>query len=1061
MQKIKLSFLRSRRFWKRFLLLLILVPVTLVITVIAIVYAKQDAIVQDLITNANEDFIGSIRIKESHIAPFANFPYISIDLENVEIFEGKEFKKAQRIANLEDVYIGFNLFGLLGGKYDIKSIKLKNGDLRIIQHKDGSLNLANALSSTKPIEEVKEELHLDLKSIKIENVDVSKLNEANNLMVDAYITSANSKFRTKKDHSFISLETNFELSLIKDGDTTFIKHKHFHVDTELDLNKKIQRLVISPTEIELEKATFGFDGSIDLKNEMDLDLHFHGNKPDFNLFLALAPEELAPTLEKFENKGKIFFEASVKGKSINGQQPAVNARFGCDEGFFNNTESGKRLEKIGFKGSFSNGEKRNPSTMRFELENFTAKPEAGVFSGKLVVKNFESPDIDMNLRSDFDLEFLSKFVNSKELKGLSGRVALTMNFHDIIDIDNPEKSIERLNESYYTELLVENLKFKSDGLNVPLDNLDLKATMKGHKAMIERFDVKLGRSDLHINGSVSDLPAIIHHTNIPVTTDLNIRSKFIDLEELTSSEKNSNAIDEQIENLRLKLKFNSSAKAITESPNLPIGEFFIEDLYAKMKHYPHTLHDFHADVFVEEDDFRVIDFSGMIDRSDFHFSGKLANYNLWFDEKMHGDTEIEFDLTSNHLMLDNLFTYKGERFIPEDYRHEEIKGLKLHGITALHFDHGLRSTDLRLTQFEGSMKVHPLRFENFSGNLHHEKGHLSVKQFKGKLGHSNFIADLEYTLDETLSKKPNSLRIKGSHLDIDELMNYNLKASTTSGTMQKVDHDAGFSLYDLKFPEMSFHFDVAHLNYHHHLMDHFKADLKTETNHMVQIDKLSFDAAGGHFDIKGYLSGKDKKHIYFKPDIKIKNVDLDKFMVKFENFGQDHLVSENLHGKFTGHITGKIHLHADLVPKLDDSELKIEMSVLNGKLENYAPLQALSEYFQDKNVNKILFDTLKNTLTLKNSVLKIPGMTINSSIGFMEIHGEQRIDGKMNMDYLIGVPWKMITSVGSQKLFRRKEKDSESDDEIQYRQSNSRFVYIRMTGDLENYKIGLAKKPNK
>lgn len=228
---------------------------------------------------------------------------------------------------------------------------------------------------------------------------------------------------------------------------------------------------------------------------------------------------------------------------------------------------------------------------------------------------------------------------------------------------------------------------------------------------------------------------------------------------------------------------------------------------------------------------------------------------------------------------------------------------------------------------------------------------------------------------------------------------------------------------------------------------------------MVHLSKLAFDAAGGHFDIKGYLSGKDKKHIYLKPDIRIKNVDLDKFMVKFDNFGQDHLVSENLHGKFTGHITGKIHLHADLVPKLDDSELKIEMSVLNGKLENYAPLQALSEYFQDKNVNKILFDTLKNTLTLKNSVLKIPGMTINSSLGFMEIQGEQRIDGKMNMDYLIGVPWKMITSVGSQKLFRRKEKDKESDDEIQYRQSNSRFVYIRMTGDLDNYKIGLAKKP--
>jgi hypothetical protein len=1059
LQKSSFQFLKRKRFWKRFLLTVFIVPIVLFATVVSIVYFKQDTIIQDLIKTANEDFVGTIRIKDSHIAPFANFPYISIDIEDLELFEGKETKEAKRIAHVADLYVGFELFGLLSGKYEIKSIKLKDGDLRIVQHKDGTFNVSNALASTKPVEEVQEELHLDLKSIKLENFDISKLNEENNLMVDAFIRKAKSSFSDDEDSKVVSLDTQFELSLIKDGDTTFIKHKHFSVDTDLKINEITQVLTFEPTEITLEQATFGFDGKIDLKNEMDLDLHFHGNKPDFNLFMAMAPEELIPTLEQFENKGKIFFDARVKGKSLNGKQPAVNARFGCDNGYFNNTTSKKRLDEIGFKGSFTNGSKRNPSTMKFELENFTAKPEAGVFSGKLVVENFESPDIDMNLVSDFDLDFLAKFVNSKELKGLSGRVKLTMNFHDIIDLNNPEKSIEKLNESYYTELLIQNLRFKSQAFHLPLEKLDMKATLIGHEAKIEKFDMKMGKSDLHIRGSVSDLPAIIHHSDLAVVTDLFISSKHLDIKELTTTGTGAKPVDEQIDNLSLKLKFKSSAKAITESPNLPIGEFFIEDLYAKMKHYPHTLHDFHADVFIDPKDFRVMDFTGMIDKSDFHFSGKLENYNMWFEEKMQGDTKIEFDLTSSLLQFESLFTYNGEQMLPEDYRHEEIKGLKLHGITELHFNEGLSSTDFKLTQLEGSMKIHPLRFEQFSGKMHMEKGHLSVKQFKGKMGHSNFIADLEYTIDPKKSSLPNSLTLRGSHLDIDELLNYNPPPTTASANSKPVDHDAAFSLYDLDFPDMAFNFDIGHVNYHHHMLDHFKASVRTQKNHMIHLDKFSFDAAGGHFDMKGYLSGKDKKHIYFSPDIRVKNVDLDKFLVKFENFGQDHVVSENLHGKFSGHITGKIHLHGDLVPKLDDSDIKIEMTVLNGRLENYAPIVALADYFQDKNVSKVFFDTLQNTLTLKKSVLKIPAMTINSSIGFMEIRGEQRIDGKMDMDYTIGVPWKMITSVGSQKLFRRKEKDSESDDEIQYRQSNSKFVYIRMTGDLENYKIGLAKKP--
>jgi hypothetical protein len=92
---------------------------------------------------------------------------------------------------------------------------MNHGDLRLVQHRDGSLNIANALSSKKPIKQAKEELHLDLKSIKLSGVDISKYNEANGILVDAYITEATSRFKTIDDHMFIGLNSRFELSLIE------------------------------------------------------------------------------------------------------------------------------------------------------------------------------------------------------------------------------------------------------------------------------------------------------------------------------------------------------------------------------------------------------------------------------------------------------------------------------------------------------------------------------------------------------------------------------------------------------------------------------------------------------------------------------------------------------------------------------------------------------------------------------------------------------------------------------------------------------------------------------
>ena len=44
--------------------------------------------------------------------------------------------------------------------------------------------------------------------------------------------------------------------------------------------------------------------------------------------------------------------------------------------------------------------------------------------------------------------------------------------------------------------------------------------MNGKKADLDLFNLKLGKSDISIKGHLSDLPAIVHHTNIPVDVHL-------------------------------------------------------------------------------------------------------------------------------------------------------------------------------------------------------------------------------------------------------------------------------------------------------------------------------------------------------------------------------------------------------------------------------------------------------------------------------------------------------------------------------------------------------------
>jgi hypothetical protein len=246
-----------------------------------------------------------------------------------------------------------------------------------------------------------------------------------------------------------------------------------------------------------------------------------------------------------------------------------------------------------------------------------------------------------------------------------------------------------------------------------------------------------------------------------------------------------------------------------------------------------------------------------------------------------GDTKVEFDLTSNLLQLEDIFSYKGENYVPQDYRHEEFKLLKLHGNAAMHYNTHLKSTDLYLDQFTAQMKMHKYKFEKFKGRIHFENEHLMIKELSGKLGKSSFNIDLNYYLgkDKSIKKRDNHFGITANHLDFDELFAFT--ESTATKTTTPSDHEKGFNIYELPFTDMTFDINIAHLNYHRYLINNIKGKLRTTENHFLYIDTLSLLAADGKINMKGYFNGSDKDKIYFSPNLKIDKVDLDKLLIKF------------------------------------------------------------------------------------------------------------------------------------------------------------------------------------
>jgi hypothetical protein len=1062
--------------WKRILVLLFILPFLVLGSLLIYVQSNQSDIIQEQLAVINQTYKGQIQVGKSQLSLFDNFPYVSIKVYDVYVYESSAEHSAE-LLNVKDIYVGFNLWDIIKGNYDIKSLLIEEGDVNVVLYKDSTTNFQNSfqIPSEEESSAQASATNIHLKRIKLKHLNIHTYDEASNTFVENYIYSAEGGFKQNDNLIAGHIDTEFELNIVKAGDTTYVKKKHFEVHTDITFNNQTGILDIQPSGIVMENGDFELEGTVDFKKAINLDLAVKGTKPNFNMLIAFAPAELTGVLENYKNAGDIYFNASIKGPVGNGNNPFINANFGAGKAFLENTNINRKIDDMGFNGHFTNGEKRNLSTSSFSLNDMTATLEKGKFRGSIFVKNFESPEVEMQVDSNFNLNFIADFFELEQLQNASGEVSVKMNFHDIIDIEQPEKALQQIDQAYFAELIVKNLRFEAKQLPAPLDNLDIHLEMNGKEAKLNKFEFQMGDSDLSATGFLSDLPAVVHHTDIPVNAHLDIFSKRLDIAQLTGftqQDSISSGIDELITDLSLGLSFKSSAKNFTESTYLPIGEFFIDSLNAELKHYPHKLNGFYADILIDEKDLEIVDFKGKIDESDFHFDGLVHDYSFWVQPKLNGDVDLDINLVSNNLRLEDLLTYNGVNYVPEEYRQEEFNNLQLHFTTSMHYkDSTLHSIDLDLDKLTTKMKLHPLQFHDFRGNIHYEDEHIVIKDFHGEIDKTNFNFDLNYYLgqDQSIKKRDNYFALNANYIDYDALFNFDQDTGDTSESVAPTTEDVkqhaeAFNIYELPFTDMRFKADINRFIYHNLDIQNIVADFRITPEHYMYIDTLHMDAAGGKVALNGYFNGSDPKKIYFQPDLVMENVDLDKMLFKFENFGQDHIVSENLQGRLTSRIKGKIRVYPDMVPDLDQSNIDIDVKVLNGRLKNYDPMLALSDYMGDKNLRNIRFDTLQNNLGISNGIIEIPNMTIESTLGHMEFSGTH--DNNNNIDYYLRIPWKTVRQSAWKKLFGGKNDtlaNKNQEDEIIEVDPDERIRYLnlKIKGSIDDYKISLGKNKDK
>lgn len=1055
-------------------LLLIITGVFLLVMTIAggILYSQQERLTQMAVKELNKQFAGELVITKSSISPFNNFPYISIALHDVRFFADKKMQ-GPPLYQVERLYVGFSLPDILQQHYNVRIIALANGRVHVARYANGDVDLikAHEFKSSGPSApaDSSEELSLDLKKIILKNIDVSYHDGMSGVNVNAHIDKIKTAFAMDSARIAIDMDSKLEIDVTSKSDTTLFRHKQLNFALAAVYDKQKKQLTLPPGTIRLEEASLELQG---MATERYVDLKVKGDKPDLNLLLAMVPADVAAMLDKYRHDGRVYFDGIIKGAIGKGIMPLMQFNFGCENVWFQNKKIDRKVDQMGFKGFYTNGASHNLQTSELHILNFNAKPGSGVFKGNFVMKNFTDPQILMQLYSELNLRFVGEFLGIKDLEQISGEIKLNMNFREIVDMRIPEESLAKLKDGVQSELTVKDLEFRIPGYHLPIRNMNVHAQIQQGRLQLDSIAFRIGSSDILAQGSVSDVPALFHQQNKPVAVNFSASSKRLQLGELFKFDSTHPVLSKEIiTGFNIGLALETSVNELLHPNPLPKGTFKVEKLYAKFHQYPHALHDFNAAVAINDTSLRVSNFSGNIDSTNFAFKGKLNNYLIWFDKIKKGNTEVAFDFKSDRLAVNDLVSERGHKFIPQGYWYEEANNVWLRSKMSIRYDTVFKRIDARIANISGTLKQHPIKVENVTGRIRYGNNRfIVVDTLTGKVGRTDFNLNMRYATGKSKRQqsRSNYFRFRSDMLDIDELMNYDFtdhpvatSAPAKRTTVKENDslHATGFNIFSIPFTIFETQVDVKKIKYRKLWLSNVLANIHMQEDQKIKVDTIAMNIAGGHIAMRGMFNAADPKKLYFRSGIYLKNVDISKMLIKFDNFGQDFVLNNNLKGILSGEIKSYVRMHPDLTPVLSETESRMNIEITNGTLLDFGPMQAMAGYFKDKNLRMVRFDTLRNKLTLKNGILEIPNMNINSSLGYIEVSGSQSLD--MSMNYYLRIPMKMVTQVGFQALFGRKREEVNEDqvDEIEYRDKDKkvRFMNINISGTPDKYKIALKK----
>ncbi|WP_210489799.1 AsmA-like C-terminal region-containing protein [Rufibacter aurantiacus] len=267
------------------------------------------------------------------------------------------------------------------------------------------------------------------------------------------------------------------------------------------------------------------------KNPVDGRVVIDGLEPmkiDGNLKAKLDLAEVTKVfpLEGTTLRGLLDIDANAKGVYFENHMPVVTAALNLTNGYVKSSEFPAPLEQVNVTSTVVN-RTGNAADTDIQVSRFKMLLDKEPLEGRVSIKNLAQPQFDADIRGVLDLTKLTKIfpIEGTTLSGrLNGNILAK---GKMTDVDAGRYG----NVQASGTVQITQLNYKSTDLPQGMRINSAKATFNNEKVALQGLDGFLGKSDVQMDGTVSNYMGYLFSENQPLRGNFSLRSNSFNVNE--------------------------------------------------------------------------------------------------------------------------------------------------------------------------------------------------------------------------------------------------------------------------------------------------------------------------------------------------------------------------------------------------------------------------------------------------------------------------------------------------------------------------------------------------